>query len=79
MSLKVSGERLLAEALADAMDRDLAVVPPREQLKQQHRFSKKFIRRMKRLERAANNDRGKTANVHLPEKSRKKEKKNQKL
>lgn len=76
MSLKVSGERLLAEALADAMDRDLAVVPPREQLKQQHRFSKKFIRRMKRLERAANNDRGKTANVHLPEKSRKKEKKN---
>lgn len=31
---------------------------------------------MKRLERAANNDRGKTANVHLPEKSRKKEKKN---
>ena len=76
MSLKVSGERLLAEALADAMDRDLVVVPPREQLKQQHRFSKKFIRRMKRLERAANNDRGKTANVHLPEKSRKKEKKN---
>ena len=76
MSLKVSGERFLAEALADAMDRDLVVVPPREQLKQQHRFSKKFIRRMKRLERAANNDRGKTANVHLPEKSRKKEKKN---
>ena len=53
MSLKVSGERLLAEALADAMDRDLAGVPPREQLEQQHRFSKKFVRRMKRLERAA--------------------------
>ena len=76
MSLKVSGERFLAEALADAMDRDLVEVPPREQLEQQHRFSKKFVRRMKRLERAANNDRGKTANVHLPEKSRKKEKKN---
>lgn len=52
MSLKVSGERLLAEALADAMDRDLAGVPPREQLEQQHRFSKKFVRRMKRLESA---------------------------
>ena len=52
MSLKVSGERLLAEALADAMDRDLADVPPREQLEQQHRFSKKFVRRMKRLEAA---------------------------
>ena len=50
MSLKVSGERFLAEALADAMDRDLADVPPREQLEQQHRFSKKFERRMKRLE-----------------------------
>lgn len=49
MSLKVSGERLLREALADAMDRDLADVPPREQLEQQHRFSKKFVRRMKRL------------------------------
>lgn len=52
MSLKVSGERFLAEALADAMDRDLADVPPREQLEQQHRFSKKFVRRMKRLETA---------------------------
>ena len=50
MSLKVSGERLLAEALADAMDRDRADGPPREQLEQQHRFSKKFVRRMKRLE-----------------------------
>ena len=49
MSLKVSGERLLAEALADAMDRDMADVPPREQLEQQHRFSKKFVRKMKRL------------------------------
>ena len=52
MSLKVSGERLLAQALADAMDRDLADVPSREQLEQQHRFSKKFVRRMKRLETA---------------------------
>ena len=52
MSLNVSGERFFAEALADAMDRDLADVPPREQLEQQHRFSKKFVRRMKRLETA---------------------------
>ena len=57
MSLKVSGERLLAEALADAMDRDLADVPTREQLEQQHRFSKKFVRRMKRLETAVENGR----------------------
>ena len=52
MSLNVSGERFFAEALADAMDRDLADVPPREQLEQQHRFSKKFVRRMRRLEAA---------------------------
>lgn len=52
MSLKVSGERLLAEALADAMDRDLADVPSGEQLERQHRFSGKFVRRMKRLETA---------------------------
>lgn len=52
MSLKVSGERLLADALADAMDRDLADVPSGEQLEQQHRFSGKFVRRMKRLETA---------------------------
>lgn len=53
MSLKVSGERLLAEALAEAMDRDLADVPSGEQLERQHRFSGKFVRRMKRLEAAA--------------------------
>lgn len=52
MSLKVSGERLLAEALAEAMDRDLADVPSGEQLERQHRFSGKFVRRMKRLETA---------------------------
>ena len=75
MSLKVSGERLLNEALADAMDRDLAGVPPREQLEQQHRFSKKFVRRMTRLERAANDNRKTPANVNLPEKSHGKEKK----
>ena len=57
MSLKVSGERLLAEALADAMDRDLADVPSQEQLKQQDRFSKKFVRRMKRLETAVKDGR----------------------
>lgn len=57
MSLKVSGERFLAEALADAMDRDLVDVPPREQLEQQHRFSKKFERRMKRLKVAVENGR----------------------
>ena len=45
MNLKGSKEQLLSEALADAMDRDLAGVPPREQLEQQHRFSKKFVRK----------------------------------
>lgn len=57
MSLNVSGERLLAEALADAMDRDLADVPSRERLEEQHRFSKKFVRRMKRLETAVKDGR----------------------
>ena len=53
MSLNINGERLLAEALADAMERDLANVPEQEQLKKQHRFSKKFVRRMKRIEAEA--------------------------
>ena len=75
MSLKVSGERLLAEALADAMDRDLAGVPPREQLEQQHRFSKKFVRRMKRLERAASDNREIPTTVNSSEKSDAKERK----
>ena len=75
MSLKVSGERFLAEALADAMDRDLANVPPREQLEQQHRFSKKFVRRMKRLERAARDNRETPTTVNSSEKSDAKEKK----
>ena len=56
MSL-IDTEQLLMEALADAMDRDLADVPPREQLEQQHRFSKKFVRRMKRLETAVKDGR----------------------
>ena len=75
MSLKVSGERLLAEALADAMDRDMAGVPPREQLEQQHRFSKKFVRRMKRLERAASDNREIPTTVNSSEKSDAKERK----
>ena len=54
MSLNVSEERLLAEALADAMERDLADIPEEEQLKDQHHFSKKFERNIRRLERAAN-------------------------
>lgn len=49
MSPKESGERLLTEALTGAMDRDLADIPPMEQLIQQHRFSKKFVRSMRRL------------------------------
>ncbi len=69
MSLKVSGERLLAEALAEAMDRDLADVPSGEQLKQQHRFSGKFVRRMKRLEAAVKEGREVTNAAKLPEKS----------
>lgn len=54
MSLNVSEERLLAEALADAMERDLADVPEEEQLKDQHHFSKKFERNIRRLEKSAN-------------------------
>lgn len=50
MSLNMNGDRLLAEALADAMDRDLTDVPPREQLEKQHRFSGKFVRRIKKIE-----------------------------
>lgn len=51
MSLNINGERLLAEALEDAMEQDLAEVPAREELEKQHRFSGKFVRRMKRLEK----------------------------
>lgn len=51
MSLKINGKRLLSEALADAMDRDLADVPAKEQLEKQHRFSKKFVRRIKQIEK----------------------------
>lgn len=69
MSLKVSGGRLLTEALADAMDRDLADVPPKEQLEQQHRFSKKFVRRMKRLETAVENGRDTQTVVEQSEKN----------
>lgn len=50
MSLNMNGDRLLTEALADAMDRDLTDVPPREQLEKEHRFSGKFVRRMKQIE-----------------------------
>ena len=38
MSLKINGKRLLSEALADAMDRDVADVPAKEELEKQHRF-----------------------------------------
>lgn len=52
MSLKISGKRLLAEALEDAMERDLADVQKAQEAKGQHRFSGKFVRRMKRIESA---------------------------
>ncbi|MDD7176866.1 MAG: hypothetical protein SPG09_08270 [Lachnospiraceae bacterium] len=61
-------EQLLAEALADAMDRDLAGLPPREQLEQQHHFSKKFVRRMKRLESAVKDGQQTQTAGELPEK-----------
>lgn len=64
MSLKVSGERLLAEALADAMDRDLADVPSREQLEKQHRFSRKFVRGMKKIQ-GGKPEREKTADFRV--------------
>ena len=54
MSLNVSEERLLTEALADAMERDLADVPTEAQLKDQHHFSRKFERNIRRLEKAVN-------------------------
>ena len=50
MSLNVGGGRLLAEALADAMDRDLAGVPPQESLEELHHFSKKFVRGIQRIQ-----------------------------
>ena len=53
MSLNMNGERLLAEALADAMNRDLEQVPSQEQLKQEHQFSRSFERGMRRLEKQA--------------------------
>ena len=52
MSLNISGKRLLAEALEDAMERDLADVQKAQEAKGQHRFSGKFVRRMKRIESA---------------------------
>jgi len=53
MSLNMNGERLLAEALADAMNRDLEQVPSQEQLKQEYQFSRSFEREMRRLEKQA--------------------------
>ena len=53
MSLNMNGERLLAEALADAMNRDLEQVPSQEQLRQEHQFSRSFEREMRRLEKQA--------------------------
>ena len=55
MSLNMNGERLLAEALADAMNRDLEQVPSQEQLKQEHQFSRSFEREMRRLEKQTAN------------------------
>lgn len=51
MSLDSRGERLLAEALADAMDWDLEEMPTQEQLRQEHQFSDSFERRLRRMER----------------------------
>ena len=51
MSLNVNGERLLAEALADAMDRDLESIPSQEELRAQHHFSGSFEREMRKLEK----------------------------
>ncbi|MEY8332335.1 hypothetical protein AALB53_04340 [Lachnospiraceae bacterium 47-T17] len=69
MSLNINGERLLAEALADAMERDLANVPEQEQLKKQHRFSKKFVRRMKRIEAEADAPGRAKAGENVPDKA----------
>ena len=51
MSLNINGERLLAEALADAMDRDLESVPSQGELRAQHHFSGSFERKMRKLEK----------------------------
>lgn len=53
MSLNINGERLLAEALADAMNRDLEEIPTQAQLEEQHHFSKSFERNMRKLEKQA--------------------------
>ncbi len=47
----MNGERLLAEALADAMNRDLESVPSQEELRAQHHFSGSFEREMRKLEK----------------------------
>ncbi len=53
MSLNINGERLLAEALADAMNRDLEEIPSKAQLEEQYQFSKSFERNMRKLEKQA--------------------------
>ena len=58
MSLKINGKRLLSEALADAMDRDVADVPAKEELEKQRRFSKKFVRRIKQIEKGIGDEDG---------------------
>ncbi len=50
MSLELEASRLLSEALKEAMDRDLAAIPPADEIERGHRFSKRFIRGMKRIE-----------------------------
>lgn len=62
MSLNVGGGRLLAEALADAMDRDLADIPPQENIEELHHFSKKFVRGIKRIQ-SGKEEKERTADV----------------
>ena len=60
MRRKEKGDHLLAEALAEALDRDLADVPSGEQLRKEYRFSTTFEKRMERL--LANENKGKRKN-----------------
>lgn len=47
MSLDREEDRLLAQALADALDQDLTEVPSKEKLQQSHQFSRKFEKKIR--------------------------------
>ncbi len=51
MSQYENSERLLSEALAQALDLDLAVIPPTAQIEAEHHYSRRFERNMRQIMR----------------------------